>query len=92
MYGLRHLCVAYFFAEVDISKRISCELVHRFAHRDGILTIRLFISAIFNQSAGDRRAARNFDGGTNNNQVSTCKYLMPLVFKALSIKGLVIFS
>ena len=33
--------------------RVSSELVHRFAHRDGILTIRLFISAIFHQSAGD---------------------------------------
>jgi len=33
-----------------------------------------------------RRVAKNFDGGANNNQVSTFKYIMPLVFKASSIK------
>ena len=33
-----------------------------------------------------RRIARDFDGGgANNNQVSTFKYIMPLVFKASSI-------
>jgi len=34
-----------------------------------------------------RHVARNFDGGGNNNQASTFEYLMPLVFKALSVKG-----
>ena len=29
---------------------------------------------------------KNFDGGTNNNQLSKFKYMMPLVFKASSIK------
>jgi len=35
-----------------------------------------------------RRVAKIFGrGGANNNQVSTCEYLMSLVFKASSIKG-----
>jgi len=35
----------------------------------------------------DRHVARNFDRGENNNEVSTFKYIMPLVFKASSTKG-----
>ena len=33
-----------------------------------------------------RHVARNFDRGANNNEVSTFKYIMPLVFKASSTK------
>jgi len=33
-----------------------------------------------------RPVARNFHMGENNNQVSTFKYLMPLVFEATSIQ------
>jgi len=33
-----------------------------------------------------KRVARNFHRGENNNQVSTFKYLMPLVFEASSIQ------
>ena len=33
-----------------------------------------------------RRVARNFGRGTNNNQVSTFEYIMPLVFKTSSTK------
>jgi len=39
------------------------------------------------RGAKGRRIARNFDRGVNNYHVSTCEYLMPLVFKASSIKG-----
>ena len=40
-----------------------------------------------NDSSTYRYVARNFDRGANNNEVSTFKYIMPLVFKASSTKG-----
>jgi len=45
------------------------------------------------QHAQFQTRIQNFDrGGANNSQVSTLKYLMPLVFKASSIKGAIFWS